>query len=146
MPCDMPSVSYMALYIISMHVINTNSRTSTHWKLNLEAGKVQTAVAAGGTDGGADDILATTDPLMNILTNKVSLGNGGWKLEAEDTCSENCQKHLADKGENDSVSVKDNHTSSPEHSDRLDSYLFVLLLKKTVVESLASDRCFDSAC
>ena len=111
---------YMALYIIFMHVMHTNSRTSTHWKLNVEAGKVQTAaMTAGGSDAEADDILTATDPFMNILTNKVSLGNGGWKLEAEDTCAESCEEHLTEKGENDSVSVKDNHNlSHAQHSDR----------------------------
>ena len=90
---DLPCVSFMALYIISMHVMNSNSKTSTHWKLNLDAGKVQSAAVA-------DDSLTDGDPLMSILTNKVTDRDGQWKLVASDCTgsskeeTEKVQSHL----------------------------------------------------
>ena len=99
-----------------MHIINTNSRTSTHWKLNFDSGKVQTAAAAVG----ADDELASADPLMSILTNKVTLGNGGWKLEGENSCTENCHKQMTtEKSDNESVSSNENNTPPPQQQKRL---------------------------
>lgn len=71
-----------------MHIINSNSRTSTHWKLNSENGKVQTAMAAGG-DSDLDG--SFEDPLMSILATRATFGNGEWKLDASQVCSENCQ-------------------------------------------------------
>ncbi len=101
MPGDLPCVSYMALYLVSMHIINTNSRTSTHWRLNSENGKVQVAVAAGGnshTVGEGDSEPSTEDPLMSILTSRITLENGEWKLEAEpDSISESCNSQCAEK-------------------------------------------------
>jgi tetratricopeptide (TPR) repeat protein len=88
MATDLPSVSYLALYIISVHVLNTNSRTSTHWKLNPDSGKVEVAALAASGDGTG----LVADPLLNILTSRVELANGEWKLESEQTCYENCRK------------------------------------------------------
>ena len=84
----------MALYVISLHIIQTNSRTSTHhWKLNVEEGKVQAAAPAGGSASPSSpshglDVVAD-DPLFSILTNKVTM-NGEWKLDGDQTCRENC--------------------------------------------------------
>ena len=89
MPSEVPCSGYMALYIISMHIINTNSRTSTHWKLDVGSGKVQAAVAAGGEGLEGDSV---EDPLLAILTNKVSTENGEWRLEPEPVCTEECSK------------------------------------------------------
>jgi len=90
----------MALYIVSMHIIHSNSRTSTHWKLNLEEGKVQPQATVAGGDGF---LLETPedDPLMNILTNKLPGENGGWRLESQDTCSDECRegKHMGGEPE-----------------------------------------------
>lgn len=36
---EMPCSSYMALYIISMHIVSSANRSSNHWKLNLSSGK-----------------------------------------------------------------------------------------------------------
>ena len=69
-----------------MQIIHTNSRTSTHWKLNVESGKVQAAIAA-------DTSQEPEDPLLSLLTNKVLLENGEWRLEGEEpTCNDSCQK------------------------------------------------------
>ena len=83
----------MALYIVSMHIIQSNSRTSTHhWRLNVEEGKVQQAAVADsslnrGFPGYNDD------PVLSILTNnKVTLETGEWQLLAESSCKEGCNK------------------------------------------------------
>ncbi|KAI0238487.1 hypothetical protein LSAT2_010786 [Lamellibrachia satsuma] len=87
----------MALYIISMHLIHTNSRSSTHWKLNLQSGKVQTAVAVAAsredvTAGHPDDL--ADDHLFSILTSRVSMENGEWKLESGNvgSCTSECRQ------------------------------------------------------
>lgn len=54
----MPCMSYMALYVISMHLVNSSSRSgastsSQHWKLNVSAGKVEPAKASPDTTGSA---------------------------------------------------------------------------------------------
>ena len=94
MSCDLPCMSYMALYIVSMHIIQSNSRTSTHhWRLNVEEGKVQAAVADSSLNSGLpgyNDV--PDDPLLSILTNKVTLETGEWQLLAESSCKEGCNK------------------------------------------------------
>lgn len=75
MTCDLPCVSYMALYIVSMHIVNSNSRSSTgsnHWRLNHEEGKVVPA--------DENDEKRTDDELMGILTLKV-VEDGEWRVE-----------------------------------------------------------------
>jgi len=111
MAIDIPSASYMALYIISVHILHTNSRTSTHWKLNAASGMVEAVplAAAGKSDGGAastaesgasSDLVGPHgiyDPLMNILiTSRVALrSNGEWRLEAEPPhCYEDCDQRI----------------------------------------------------
>lgn len=105
MGTDLPSVSYLALYIVSVHILNTNSRTSTHWKLNPDSGKVEVAalVASGDGSGGL-----VTDPLLDILTSRVEMPNGEWKLEAEQTCYQNCRRPevVAKKPENSTGSAR----------------------------------------
>lgn len=72
MSADLPGISYMALYIISLHIVNSNTRVgSNHWKLNLNEGKVVQAT---------DDSPENQDDLMNILTDKM-YENGEWKVE-----------------------------------------------------------------
>ena len=99
MAYDIPCLSYITLYIISLHIINTNQRTSTHWKLNPDEGKVQATVADGSI---SDDFFMTgsigDDVLMNILTNKIIDENGDWKLDGENVCNDNC-KNTASKNE-----------------------------------------------
>ena len=86
----------MALYIISMHVINSNSRTSQHWRLNLDEGKVQAAVAdseSGHNHDPMDRGLGENniDPVLNILTKKKTRNNGDWTVEMESVCTD-CEK------------------------------------------------------
>lgn len=92
MTYDLPSVSYMALYIVSMQIVNSNSRSSAgsnHWKLSADEGRV---IPGDPSDGD-------TDNLMNILTNKV-VENGEWRiLEKKEHCDQHRLKDCS-KGEN----------------------------------------------
>jgi len=86
MASDLPSVSYLALYIVSVHLVNSNSRTSTHWKLNIESGKVEdvVAMAASGDDLGSG---ITDDPLLSLLASRVATPEGEWRLDAGSSAS-----------------------------------------------------------
>lgn len=85
MTYDLPSVSYMALYIVSMQIVNSNSRSSAgsnHWKLSADERRV---IPGDHSDGDTDD-------LMNILTNKV-VENGEWRiLEKKEHCDQHRSK------------------------------------------------------
>lgn len=90
MTYDLPCISYMAMYIISVHIVNSNSRSSVganHWKLSLEEGKVLQANddKLAGTLGNPDD-----DPLFKILTNK-RIEDGQWLVDNEQDCV-NCRE------------------------------------------------------
>lgn len=101
MATDFSSVSYMALYIVSVHLVNTNSRTSTHWKLNRDSGKVEDVVAmaaSGDPVAGLAD-----DPLLSLLASRVATPEGEWKLEANSpACHASCRSSASLKAENNS--------------------------------------------
>ena len=83
-------MSYMAMYIISVHIVNSNSKSSVganHWKLNIEEGKVLQAddETAGNSKGSEDDHLFT------ILKNR-RVENGEWKVDSELEC-QSCQSN-----------------------------------------------------
>lgn len=81
---DLPCMSYMAMYIISVHIVHSNSRSSVganHWRLNIEEGKVLQADddrMAG--IGGPED-----DPMFRILTNKRQ-EDGQWLVDSHSEC------------------------------------------------------------
>lgn len=107
MSSDSPTVPFLALYIISMHIIQSNQRTSTHWKLS--GGRVIEASSALVSDSSEDAsdlnpgldsnnvglaaVTSESDPLLSILTNKVTF-DGGWKLDGEQACR-NCNRQRA---------------------------------------------------
>ncbi|CAC5413673.1 unnamed protein product [Mytilus coruscus] len=98
MTADLPGISYMALYIISLHIVNSNTRVgSNHWKLNVDEGKVVQA-----SDEVSDS--QNQDDFMNILTDKV-YENGKWKVDKRKKCSKcdqnkNDEKKKQDQKEN----------------------------------------------
>ena len=79
MAADLPVVSYVALYIAAVYVVETSSRTSTHWRLNSDTGKVE--IVAFAADGGSSSE-TPHDPVLQMLSSRVLVGNGEWKLEA----------------------------------------------------------------
>lgn len=85
MTCDLPCMSYMAMYIISLHIVHSNSRSSVganHWRLNIEEGKVLQAEddQLTGNQGPEDD------PMFKILTNKRQ-EDGQWLVDSHKECS-----------------------------------------------------------
>lgn len=75
----------MAMYIISIHIVNSNSRSyvgANHWRLNLEEGKVLQADdnLAGNTDDTEDDAM------FRILTNNKRMENGRWLVDNDHDC------------------------------------------------------------
>jgi len=103
MAADLPSVSYLALYIVSVHLVNTNSRTSTHWKLNLDSGKVEDVVAMAAS---GDPVSAVADdPLLSLLASRVATPEGEWRLDAgsSSSCHASCRSSPSVKAENSSA-------------------------------------------
>lgn len=89
MTYDLPSMSYMAMYIISVHIVNSNSRSSVganHWKLSVEEGKVVQA----DDDKKAGSYETVDDSLFKILTNK-RVENGQWLVDNGNECT-NCKQ------------------------------------------------------
>lgn len=83
---DFSYMSYMAMYVISVHIVNSNSRSSVganHWRLNIDEGKVKKAEddSLAGTEVGPD-----SDPLFRILINK-RMQNDQWLVDNSKACS-----------------------------------------------------------
>lgn len=104
MSADLPGISYMALYIISLHIVNSNTRVgSNHWKLNLNEGKVVQAT---------DDSPENQDDLMNILTDKM-YENGEWKVEKRRK-SIAVEQNMKEEKNRQNKSEQGKHSSSRE--------------------------------
>lgn len=106
MTCEqLPCMSYMALYFISMHIVNSNSRSSSnHWKLNMADGKVEP-----NTDPQVD---ADDDKvIMSILTTTRVIINGHWTVESSED-QDSCSKNYCDK--NNSLPTATVHNSKNE--------------------------------
>jgi len=102
MAADLPSVSYLALYIVSVHLMNTNSRTSTHWKLNRDSGKVEDVVAMAASGDPVSGV--ADDPLLSLLASRVATPDGEWRLDASSSssCYASCRSSSAVRSENNS--------------------------------------------
>lgn len=86
----LPYRTYVAFYILSFYILQTNSRTSTFWKLNVEDGKIievnnfPSLVASVLPNDNIDD------PIFNIITSTVHYGNSWTKRGVENYCTD-CQ-------------------------------------------------------
>jgi len=72
----------MALYILSFHILQSNSRTSNLWKLNAEEGKI--------VEGSPfpkivplSEPQTTDDPVFNIITSTIHYGKSWTKRSIE---------------------------------------------------------------
>lgn len=74
---DPSYISYITIYLVTVHISSINSRTSTHWRLNEEAGEVRPVVGSDAdlSSRFAAEVLATdqelvdeSDKVMNILS------------------------------------------------------------------------------
>ena len=80
---DMPSFSYVTLYILSINIVHkTATERSSHWKLN--DGKVSALASA---EPASDDLL------FSMLTNKMDMSNGEWSVTdpQSNTCTNSCK-------------------------------------------------------
>lgn len=89
---DVPYLTYMAVYVLSFHVLQSNSRTSTLWKLNPEEGKIVEGKLVGTVVQPSE---TTEDPVFSIITSTIHYGKS-WVKRSEDTFSENCQVTCAE--------------------------------------------------
>ena len=86
MTYDLPCMSYMAMYLISVHIVHSNSRSSVganHWRLNIDEGKVHQTEdnIFGSIEAGDDD-----DPIFRILTNQ-KMEDGQWLVDEHSECT-----------------------------------------------------------
>ncbi|KAK6618478.1 hypothetical protein RUM43_013671 [Polyplax serrata] len=129
---DVPCLTYMALYILSFHVLQVNSRTSTHWKLNTEEGKIvegrshQKVVTLS-------ELPTTDDPIFNIIVSTIHYGkswtkrsvgslnadcdpthfdNSDRSLNSSEVHGNNSNKTTFEVSDNSTRSLKKNLTSS----------------------------------
>lgn len=85
---DVPCITYMALYILSLHVIQSNTRASTGWRLDLDEGRiVQTTVYTSGYGPQA-----TEDLIYDIITSTVHVGNTWTKTAPSGSLCKECHK------------------------------------------------------
>ncbi|XP_066995577.1 uncharacterized protein [Anabrus simplex] len=91
---DVPYITYMALYILSFHIIQSNSRTSTLWKLNPEEGKIVEAshfpriITLPGINN--EPHISDNDHIFNIITSTIHFGKSWTKQSIEYYCTD-CQ-------------------------------------------------------
>ncbi|CAB3378764.1 Hypothetical predicted protein [Cloeon dipterum] len=90
---EMPCVTFLALYILSFHVLHINSRTSTYWRLS-EDGKIEPSPVQ--LPGLAGDTGLEEDEVFNIITSTVRFGTMWSKRDDENICSECQQSSAAD--------------------------------------------------
>lgn len=104
---EVPCLTYMALYILSFHILQSNSRTSTLWKLNAEDGKIIEASHSFPnlvtTMRPSADNAPVDDPIFNIITSTVHYGKTWTKrgLENNYYCTD-CEKFNDTKPSGDS--------------------------------------------
>ncbi|GLV44495.1 super sex combs [Carabus blaptoides fortunei] len=91
----MPYVTIFAFYVLSFHILSTNSRTSTLWKLNSDENKIveaspfhQVVTLPGGISDG--QFVTEDDPIFNIITSTVHFGQSWTKQSVEYYCTD-CQ-------------------------------------------------------
>jgi len=83
---DVPYITYMAVYVLSFHILQSNSRTSTVWKLNAEEGKI--------TGGLTQEPLLPEPDVFNIITSTIRHGQT-WIKKSSEVYNENCQASCA---------------------------------------------------
>lgn len=90
---EVPCVTYMALYILSFHILQSNSRTSNLWKLNTEEGKIVEAShfpRIVTLPGISNEHITDSDQIFSIITSTIHYGKTWTKQSMEYYCTE-CQ-------------------------------------------------------
>uniref|UniRef100_A0A1B6D116 Uncharacterized protein n=1 Tax=Clastoptera arizonana TaxID=38151 RepID=A0A1B6D116_9HEMI len=87
---DLPCIPFVALYMLTFHIIQTNSRTATFWKLNAENGKIIEASHFPSLVTTISPNENIDDPIFNIITSTVHFGKTWTKRSVENYCTD-CQ-------------------------------------------------------
>ena len=90
---EVPCITYMALYILSFHILQSNSRTSNLWKLNTEEGKIVEAShfpRIVTLPGISNEHITDSDQIFSIITSTIHYGKTWTKQSMEYYCTE-CQ-------------------------------------------------------
>ena len=85
---DVPCLTYMALYILTFHILQVNSRTSTHWKLNSEEGKIVEGKSHSKVVT-LPSLPTTDDPVFNIIVSTIHYGKS-WTKRSVETFNSGC--------------------------------------------------------
>lgn len=86
--------SVLVFYILCFETLKTNSRTSTLWKLNSDKTKIVEAspfhqVVSFHSGSSGTQFITEDDPVFNIITSTVHLGQSWIKHSVEYYCT-NC--------------------------------------------------------
>ncbi|EEB12306.1 conserved hypothetical protein [Pediculus humanus corporis] len=108
---DVPCLTYMALYILTFHILQVNSRTSTHWKLNSEEGKIVEGKSHSKVVT-LPSLPTTDDPVFNIIVSTIHYGKS-WTKRSVETFNSGCHStHFPASDRNSTKSQKKNLTLS----------------------------------
>ncbi|XP_033113599.1 tetratricopeptide repeat protein 17-like [Anneissia japonica] len=129
MGCDIPCVTYVALYILSSSIISTNTRSATHWRLVNRDG---VALVEPVIDEVPTMSVNSEDPVLSILAQKYGFGEASERAECV-SCEEKlglernrifqepddplfCTPHAnsTDVDHLDGIKKRNSHVSSPE--------------------------------
>lgn len=105
MSADFHSASLLALYIVSVHILHTNTKSSTHWKLNIDSGKVVASplVAESSSEGlySPNVDRRVNDPMMDMLVaSHTYMKNGIWRIAGDHNCYDSCSWKDSETGNN----------------------------------------------
>ncbi|CAH0384003.1 unnamed protein product [Bemisia tabaci] len=81
---EVPCITFLAVYILSINIIQTNSRSSTLWKLSVEDEKIIEASCASNAASSRNS-LPFDDPIFNIITSTVHQGQS-WTKSGDNDC------------------------------------------------------------
>lgn len=108
----MPCITYMTLYILSLHVIQSNSRASTGWRLDPEEGKiVQTTIYPN-----AFGPQSTEDLIFDIISSTVHVGNTWTKTVSGNLCKECQSTNTSLSGGTNTVNATNNSLNATSRS------------------------------
>lgn len=94
MTCPAHHLPLVLLYVLCFETLKTSTRTSTLWKLSADQTKIVEAspfhqVVSYQSGAGAPQFLTEDDPVFNIITSTVHMGDSWTKRGAEYYCT-NC--------------------------------------------------------
>ena len=82
MALDLPCITYMAFYVVSVGVVTSNTRSATHWKLQQENGELMVRPVI------EDPVkVASEDPILSILAQNYGF-DGAAEIGECSTCDD----------------------------------------------------------